>query len=149
MILKNKRTGEQKELTYNEFRHEFAKDIQTSFESYRKTKLNKYSWHFKDDSSLEFNFYFDIRFNFNSFGNSAWYIEKLQRVWEDHSFFYLGCAGMIMSVFLYSTPLSAGANKVIPHPNPLLLFRRGKDFIKSFDLINVRWCNVNRQYSKK
>lgn len=77
MILKNKRTGEQKELTYNEFRHEFAKDIQTSFESYRKTKLNKYSWNFKDDSSLEFNFYFDIRFNFNSFGNSAWYIEKL------------------------------------------------------------------------
>ena len=77
MIIKNKRTGEQKELTYNEFRHEFAKDIQTSFESYRKTKLNKYSWNFKDDNSLEFDFYFDIRFNFNSFGNSVWYIEKL------------------------------------------------------------------------
>ena len=77
MILKNKRTGETKELTYNEFRHEFAKDIQTSFESFRQTELAKTFYNHKDDNLIESNFFFDIRFNFNSFGNSAWYIEKL------------------------------------------------------------------------
>ncbi len=77
MILTNKRTGECKELTYNEFRHEFAKDIQTSFESFRQTELAKTFYNYKDDNLIESNFYFDIRFNFNSFGNSAWFIEKI------------------------------------------------------------------------
>lgn len=77
MIIKNKRTGEQKELTYNEFRHEFAKDIQTSFESFRQTELAKTFYNYKDDNLLESNFFFDIRWNFNNFGNSAWYIKKI------------------------------------------------------------------------
>ena len=50
---------------------------QDAFESYRKTQLNKYSWNFKDDNSLEFNFYFELQWNFNHFGNSNWYIEKI------------------------------------------------------------------------
>ena len=69
MILKNKLTKETLEIPYSEFRKKF--------ESYRKTQLNKYSWNFKDDNSLEFNFYFELHWNFNHFGSSAWYIEKL------------------------------------------------------------------------
>lgn len=77
MILKNKLTRDTLEITYPEFRKRFTKEIQDAFESYRKTQLNKYSWNFKDDNSLEFNFYFALLWNFNHFGMSNWYIEKL------------------------------------------------------------------------
>ena len=77
MILKNKLTKEILEITYSEFRKKFAKEIQDAFESYRKTQLNKYSWNFKDDNSLEFNFYFELQWNFNNLGLSNWYIERM------------------------------------------------------------------------
>ena len=77
MILKNRRTGESLEIEYHEFRKKFAKDIQVAFESFRKTELNKPFYNYKDDNSIEFNFYFQIRYNFNNFGNSVWYIEKM------------------------------------------------------------------------
>ena len=44
MILKNKLTRETLEITYPEFRKKFAKELQTAFDSYRKTQLNKYSY---------------------------------------------------------------------------------------------------------
>ena len=77
MILKNKLTKKTLDIPYSEFRIKFAKEIQDAFESYHKTQLNKYSWNFKDDNSLEFNFYFELRWNFNHFGTSAWFIEKM------------------------------------------------------------------------
>lgn len=77
MILKNKLTKETLDIPYFEFRTKFAKEIQDAFESYRKTQLNKYSWNFKDDNSLEFIFYFELNWNFNHFGCSNWYIERL------------------------------------------------------------------------
>ena len=77
MKVKNKLTKETLDIPYSEFRKKFAKEIQDAFESYRKTQLNKYSWNFKDDNSLEFNFYFELHWNFNHFGNSNWYIERL------------------------------------------------------------------------
>lgn len=55
--LKNKLTRETLEITYPEFRKRFAKELQTAFESYRRTQLNKYSYNFKDDNSMEYNFY--------------------------------------------------------------------------------------------
>ena len=100
MIIKNKLTGETLNIPYFEFRTMFSKEINVAFESYRKTQLNKYSYKFKDDNSMEFNFYnkrtseklnlfmlfrvnalkwrshyFDIQWNFNHFGISNWYIE--------------------------------------------------------------------------
>ena len=63
MILKNKLTKETLDIPYSEFRTRFAKEIQDAFESYRKTQLN--------------NFYFELLWNFNHFGNSNWYIKKL------------------------------------------------------------------------
>ena len=77
MILKNKLTRDTLEITYPEFRKKFTKEIQDAFESYRKTQLNKYSYNFKDDNSMEFNFYFDLQWNFNHLGMSNWYIETL------------------------------------------------------------------------
>lgn len=77
MIMKNKLTHETLEITYPEFRQKFAKEIQEAFESYRQTQLKKYLYKFKDDNSMEFNFYFELHWNFNHFGNSNWYIERM------------------------------------------------------------------------
>lgn len=60
MIPKNKLTRETLEITYPEFRKRFTKEIQDAFESYHKTQLNKYSYNFKDDNSMEFNFNFEL-----------------------------------------------------------------------------------------
>ena len=65
------------DIPYSEFRKKFAKEIKTVFESFKRTELNKTFYNFKDDNLIESNFYFDIRWNFNHFGNSNWYIEKL------------------------------------------------------------------------
>ena len=78
ILLKNKLTKETLTLPYNEFRTKFSKEISNAFESYRKTQLNKYPYKFQDDNSLEFNFYFDLQWNFNHHGNSVWYIERLR-----------------------------------------------------------------------
>ena len=77
MILKNKRTKEILEITYPEFRKKFAREIQEAFQSFIKTELNKKFYGFKDDNSMEFNFYFQILWNFNNHSNSAWYIEQM------------------------------------------------------------------------
>ena len=77
MILKNKLTRETLEIPDSVFRKKFAKEIQIAFESFKKTELNKTFYNYKDDNSLEVNFYFDIRWNFNHFGISNWYIEKM------------------------------------------------------------------------
>ena len=71
MILKNKLTHETSDIPYSEFRKKFAKEINDAFESYRKTQLNKYSWNFKDDNSLEFNFYFELHWNFAAWRQRA------------------------------------------------------------------------------
>ena len=77
MILRNKRTRETLKIEYSEFRVKFAKEIQIAFDSYRKTQLNKYPYKFQDDNSMEYNFYFDLQWNFNHLGDSVWYIERM------------------------------------------------------------------------
>ena len=77
MILKNRRTREILEIEYSEFRKKFAKEIQVAFDNFRQTELNKPFYNYKDDNSMEFNFYFQLQWNFNHFGNSVWYIERI------------------------------------------------------------------------
>ena len=75
MILINKRTQERIQLSYTEFQARFAQNIQTAFERYIKTENAKP--YFKANKTPESDFYFDLQWNFNHFGISAWYIEKL------------------------------------------------------------------------
>ncbi len=77
MILKNKLTKETLNISYSEFRKRFARKLQLAFESYRQTQLNKYSYKFKDNNSIEQDFYFDLQWNFNHFGNLNWYTERM------------------------------------------------------------------------
>ena len=51
--------------------------IFNAFESFLKTELNKPFYNYKDDNSIEFDFYFQLQWNFNHFGNSVGYIEKM------------------------------------------------------------------------
>ena len=75
MILRNKRTRERIQLSYIDFQNRFAKEIQAALDSYIKTENNKPS--FKPNKNPESDFYFDLQWNFNHFGKSNWYIEKL------------------------------------------------------------------------
>ena len=75
MILKNKRTRERVQLPYTEFQVKFAKEIQTALESYIKTENAKP--YFKINKNSETDFYCDLQWNFNHFGMSNWFIEKL------------------------------------------------------------------------
>lgn len=77
MILKNKLTKETLNISYSEFRKRFAREFQLAFESYSQTQLNKYSYKIKDNDSIEQDFYFNLQWNFNHFGMSNWYIEKV------------------------------------------------------------------------
>ena len=77
MILQNKLTNETLNISCAKFKIKFAKEIQISFDSYRKTQLNKYSYKIIDDNSIEQDFYFNLQWNFNNFGNSNWYIERM------------------------------------------------------------------------
>lgn len=77
MILVNKRTQEKLDISYSEFRKEFANELQVAFESYRQTQLNKYSYKIKYNNSIEQDFYFDLQWNFNHFGMSNWYIKSV------------------------------------------------------------------------
>ena len=75
MILKNKLTKERMQLSYTEFQVRFAQEIQTALRSYVQTENAKQ--YFKINKNIEPEFYFDLQWNFNHFGNSNWYIEKL------------------------------------------------------------------------
>ena len=75
MILRNKQTQEKLEITLSEFKIKFAKELQTAFESYKKSKNAKPYFKLKDYTEQDF--YFDLQWNFNHFGNSNWYIEKM------------------------------------------------------------------------
>ena len=75
MILKNKLTKVTLDIPYSEFQTKFSKEIQLALESYIKTENNKQF--FKSNKNPEADFYFDLQWNFNHFGMSNWYIERM------------------------------------------------------------------------
>ena len=77
MILKSKITKEILNISYTEFKKKFAKELQLAFENYRQTQLNKYSYKIKNNDPIEQDFCFNLQWNFNHFGISNWYIERM------------------------------------------------------------------------
>ena len=75
LIVRNKLTKETLVLSETEFKTRFNKELQVALDSYRKTELSKPYFKFKKD--IESDFYFSLRFNFNNFSNSVWYIDKI------------------------------------------------------------------------
>ena len=78
MIVKNKRTRETLDITLEEFKKKFAKEIEDSMDSYERTVLAKPTFPpFKTQEDIESGYYFSLRYNFNNHGISNWYIEKM------------------------------------------------------------------------
>ena len=77
MKVRNKLTQETLNISYSEFRKRFARELQVAFESYRQTQLNKYSYKIKNNDPIEQDFCFNLQWNFNHFGISNWYIERM------------------------------------------------------------------------
>lgn len=78
MIIANRRTRQERQITLFDFKKEFAKDIQVALDSYCNTQQNKpYFFVTKNRSDFESEFEFNFQWNFNNFGNSVWYIKSL------------------------------------------------------------------------
>lgn len=75
MKVRNKLTKEIINISYNDFKTGFSKEIQVALDSYIRTQNNKQT--FKFNKNFESDFYFDLQWNFNHFGMSDWYIERL------------------------------------------------------------------------
>ena len=75
MILRNKQTQEKLEITLSEFKIKFAKELRNTFYSFKKSENSKQYFKLKDYTEEDFNF--NLQWNFNHFGNSVWYIERL------------------------------------------------------------------------
>ncbi len=77
MIIKNKKTKEIDEIQYNDFKNKYKKEITEAFESYKRTQLNKQYYTYNKNNLLEQDFFFNLQWNFNHFGMSNWYIERM------------------------------------------------------------------------
>ncbi len=75
MILRNKLTKETLNIPYSNFKSRFSKEIQFALDSSIRNQNNKQT--FKFNKNFESDFYFDLQWNFNHFGMSNWYIERL------------------------------------------------------------------------
>ena len=69
MILKNKKLNKEIEIDYTFFREEYADAIKEAFDKYREEKLTLYPDKFKDDYSMEFNFYIGFEYLFNQYSS--------------------------------------------------------------------------------
>lgn len=77
MIIKNKKTHEELDLTYPEFRKNFKIEIEEAYESFKQTEMADKFYKRQDDNLLECDFYFQLQWNFNHFTNSNWFIQKI------------------------------------------------------------------------
>lgn len=77
MIIKNKKTKEFEEINYNDFRNKYKKEITEALESFSRTQTNKHYYNVNNNNSIEQDFFFDLQWNFNHFGMSNWYIERM------------------------------------------------------------------------
>ena len=80
MIIKNSRTREILELNMKEFKQRFALELNDAINHYinaQQYRIYLYPIKIKSHTEYESEFYFNLRWNFNNFGNSNWYIERM------------------------------------------------------------------------
>lgn len=76
VIIKNKLNRKERfELTLDEFKARYSAEINTALQSYLKSNKSLLP-EFCKKQPTESDFYFSLRFNFNSFSNSPYFIEK-------------------------------------------------------------------------
>ena len=79
--IKNKRNGESQLLTLAEFNIKFAKELESSIAIFSQNESNKRLFlPFEYDSrDYKAEFYFELRWNFNSYANCEGFIERFSR----------------------------------------------------------------------
>ena len=79
ILLVNKNTREKQILTIEEFKIKFNNELRVAINGYSNSeKQKKYLIPFQTDfTNYESDFYFSLRWNFNNYSRSAWYIERL------------------------------------------------------------------------
>ena len=81
VILKNRRTGETIKIAFNQFKIRFQKELQQAILTYSSHKRQKdmikpwLLW--KNNNNYKSDFYFDLRWSFNNYAISEWYIERI------------------------------------------------------------------------
>ena len=79
ILVKNKRTREQLELTLPEFKNKFKAELEIAFDNFkaRESRKDFLPPFLKRKNNYESDFYFSLRWNFNNLQNSNWYIERI------------------------------------------------------------------------
>ena len=81
IIVKNKRNVKERlELTLDEFKIKFAKELRTALNSYKsdiKHKNMPFPPFMHRNTDYERSFYSDLRWNFNNNSRSVWYIFRI------------------------------------------------------------------------
>lgn len=78
LIIKNKLDRNEKiELTLDDFKLKFTSEIKRAIDSYKQSNKSTLPSFCKKDPTEE-DFYFDIRYNFNSYANSNYYIDSIK-----------------------------------------------------------------------
>ena len=76
LSLKNKATRETLEVSLEEFEYAFRIELNNAIQAFIYDSHNKRFQPWKPPCDKH-DFYFDLRYNFNSWTNSNWYIEKI------------------------------------------------------------------------
>lgn len=76
ILLRNRATKERLNLYLHQFDIKFEHEINNALESFLSWSNNKAFNPYKRTYDKS-DFYFDLRYNFNNYSNSNWYIEKI------------------------------------------------------------------------
>jgi len=81
ITMKNRRTGKTLKIPLQKFKIRFQKELQQALLKYssheRQKDLIKPWLRWKPAKDYKSDFYFDLRWNFNSYAISEWYIERI------------------------------------------------------------------------
>ncbi len=79
--IKNRRNGESKVITLTEFNAKFANELDLAISDFSQHEANRgLLLPFKIDTrDYKAEFYFELRWNFNSYANCEWFIERFIR----------------------------------------------------------------------
>ena len=81
LLIRNRRNGESQVLTLAEFNIKFAKELESAIATFSQNEANRrllLPFEF-DSRDYKAEFYFELRWNFNSFANCEWLIERFIR----------------------------------------------------------------------
>lgn len=80
IIVKNKRTCEQRVLSYEEFRKVFILDFDRAYQGFirHETEKNAFLPEFMQKHLTEADFLLSLQWNFNNYSHSEWYIAAIR-----------------------------------------------------------------------